>query len=160
MSESLLRKPAVYPFVECPNCRQLLELGAEACPRCREEIDPSYGLVSAIVVHHNTQACSVANSISGFNAFVPLALVGSVLIYALDVYVSGAPTLFPLILIWPTVPLIAILVWFFRFGRFKIGDDEYLSARREMRKSFLLWLAILLVQALALAPWWQRPPAI
>jgi len=62
MSESLLKKPAVVPFVECPNCKQLLEYGAENCPRCREEVGSDYALVSAAVVHHNTQACSLANS--------------------------------------------------------------------------------------------------
>ncbi|HVQ36420.1 MAG TPA: hypothetical protein VMS31_02740 [Pyrinomonadaceae bacterium] len=160
MSESLLKGPDVYPFVECPNCQQLLEYGAEICPRCREEISSEYGLISAIVVQHNTQACSVANSIAGFEAFIPVALVGSMVIFAIDLYGSGSPTLFPLILIWPTIPLIAIAVWFFRFGRFRIGDDEYLKARREMRKSLLLWLAILLVQAVTLAAWWVPTPAI
>lgn len=153
MSKSLLNKPAVHPFVECPNCRQLLELGAELCPRCREEIDPDYQVMSALVVIHNTQACAIANLISGFDAFVPLALVGSAMIFAIDLYVSGSPTLFPLILIWPAIPLITIVGWFFRFGRFQIGDDEYLKAKREMRKSFFLWLAILLVQGLALVAW-------
>jgi hypothetical protein len=117
-------------------------------------------LISAIVVQHNTQACSVANSISGFDAFVPLALGGSMVIFVIDFYGSGSPTLFPLILIWPTVPLIVIAVWFFRFGRFRIGDDEFLKARREMRKSLLLWLAILVVQAVTLAVWWVPTPAI
>jgi hypothetical protein len=159
MTESLLKTPAVYPFVECPNCRQLLELGVEQFPRCREEIDPDYGAVSALVVHHNTQACAVSNSISGFDAFVPLALVGSVLIYVID-YASGSLMLVPFILIWPIIPLIAIIVWFFRFGRFRIGDDEYLKAKREMRKSFFLWLAIFLVQALAMAAWFVQTPAV
>ena len=159
MSESLLKTPAVHPFVECPNCRQLLELGAERCSRCREEIDPDYGALSALVVHHNTQACAVANSISGFDAFVPLALIGSVIIYVID-YLSGSLILFSLILIWPVIPLIAIVVWFFRFGRFRIGDDEYLRAKREMRKSFFLWLAIFLVQALAMAAWFVEKPAL
>jgi len=67
MSESLLKVPAVFPFVECPNCKELLEVGAPFCPRCREEISPVYGFVSAFIVHHNTQACSLANSISTFD---------------------------------------------------------------------------------------------
>lgn len=159
MSESLLKGPEVSPFVECPNCRQLLEYGAEICPRCREEISSDYGLMSAIVVQHNTQACSVANSISGFDAFVPLALLGSVVIYVID-YASGSLTLFPFILSWPMIPLIAIVIWFLRFGRFRIGDDEYLKAKREMRKSLFLWLAILMVQALAMAVWVLHTPAI
>ena len=160
MSESLLKKPPVFPFVECPNCRQLLEYGAESCPRCREEISAEYGLVSAVIVVHNTQACSVANSISGSDAFLPLALIGSVLIFTADLYVYGSPNLFPLTLLWSAIPLLVIVVWFIRFGRFRIGDDEYLKAKREMRKSLSLWLALFVVQLLIVAVWWLRTPAI
>ena len=150
MRESMLETPAVVPFVECPNCKQLLEYGAEVCPRCREEIDPAYASVSAVVVSHNTQACSLSNSIKGFDSFVPVALVGSLLIYACDVYASGSPMLFYITLVWSAIPLLVITGWFFRFGRFEIGDDEYLRARRDMRSSFLLWLAILAVQLIIL----------
>lgn len=152
MSESPLRPP-IHPFVECPNCRELVELGVEYCSRCRETIDPEYGLASAIVVHHNTQACSVANVISGFDAFIPLALIGSILIFLIDLYVSGQPTIFLFLPIWPLIPVVIIIGWFFRFGRFKIGDDEFLKARREMRSSFLFWIVVLFVQILAIVAW-------
>ncbi len=75
MSESMFKVPAVVPFVECPNCKQLLEYGIESCPRCREEISSDYALLSAIIVHHNTQACSLANSIKGFDTFVFIAQI-------------------------------------------------------------------------------------
>jgi hypothetical protein len=159
MSESLLKTPAVDPFVECPNCQQLLEYGAEICPRCREEIDPDYGLVSAVVVHHNTQACSLANSIKGFDSFVWIALIGSLLMYAIDMYTFGSLALFHLILMWPIIPLLVIVVWFYSFGWFKIGDEEYVRAKREMRSSFLLWLAILGLQLIILVTQWWRAPS-
>jgi hypothetical protein len=158
MSESPL-KPPVHPFVECPNCRQLVEFGAQHCSRCREPIDPEYAVVSAVVVHHNTQACSAANFISSFDAFIPLALVGSILIFVIDLYVSGRPTFFLFLPIWPLIPLLVIVGWFFRFGRFKIGDDEFLKARREMRKSFLFWMVVLAVQILAIFTWRFRAAA-
>lgn len=128
-------------------------MGVEYCSRCRETIDPEYGLASAIVVHHNTQACSVANVISGFDAFIPLALIGSILIFLIDLYVSGQPTIFLFLPIWPLIPVVIIIGWFFRFGRFKIGDDEFLKARREMRSSFLFWIVVLFVQILAIVAW-------
>lgn len=159
MSESLLKTPAVHPFVECPNCEQLLEYGAEACPRCREEIDAAYALVSAVVVHHNTQACSLANSIRDSDSFVWIALAGSLLIYAIDMHVFGSLALFHIILMWPAVPLLVILVWFYRFGRFEIGDEEYVRARRDVWSSLLLWLAVLGVQLIILATHWLRAPA-
>lgn len=159
MNEPLWKKPAVHPFVECPNCKQLLEWGADSCPRCREEIDPDYALASAAAVHHNTQACSLANSVKGFDAFALIALVGSVVIYAFDMYAFGSLALFYLIVLWPAIPLLAVLVWFARFGRFKIGDEEYLRARRAMRGSLLLWLAILALQLIVIGAWWWRTPA-
>jgi hypothetical protein len=55
--------------------------------------------------------------------------------------------------------LLVIAVWFYRFGWFKIGDEEYMRARREMRSSFLLWLVILGLQLIVLVTWWWRAPA-
>jgi len=75
MRQTLNEQHAAAPFVECPNCERLLEYGAETCPRCREEIDPGYGLVSAVVVQHNTQACAVANTIKTFAPFAYIALL-------------------------------------------------------------------------------------
>ncbi|HSS21575.1 MAG TPA: hypothetical protein VLL54_15990 [Pyrinomonadaceae bacterium] len=158
MTESPLR-PLVHPFVECPNCRQLVEFGAAQCSRCREPIDPNYAAVSAVIVHHNTQACAVANTISGFDAFIPLALIGSILIFVLDLYVSGRPIISLFLLAWPLIPLLIIIGWFFRFGWLKIGDDEFLKARRELRNSFLFWLVVLVVQMLAFAVWRLRAGA-
>src|SRR5262245_16552881 len=121
MNESLLKAPAVHPFVECPNCKELLEWGAKLCPRCREEIDPEYAGLSAVIVHHNTQACSLANSISTFDAFIPIALIIGVGVYAIDWYSFGTPRISLGIVFWPIVPLIVIALWFIRFGRFKVG---------------------------------------
>ena len=147
MKESLFKEPLVNPFVECPNCKELLEWGTELCPRCREEIDPEYATVSAVLVYYNTQACSLANSISTFDAFIPIALIVGVAIYAIDWY-SGSFRISLGFLFWPIMPLLAITLWFIRFGRFKFGDEEYLKARREMKRSFAFWLVLLIVQVL------------
>lgn len=146
MNDSLLSKPAVVPFVECPNCKQLVEYGAQSCRRCREEIGPEYALVSAVLVQHNTQACSLANSVKGFDAFVFIALLVSALAYAIDAFALGSLGIFYIALAMPTIPLLVIAVWFYRFGRFALGDEEYAGARRDMRGSFMMWLALLLAQ--------------
>jgi hypothetical protein len=57
------------------------------------------------------------------------------------------------------MPLIVIVVWFFRFSQFKFGDDEFLKARREMRRSFIFWLVVLVVQVLVIAVWRLRTTA-
>jgi hypothetical protein len=60
------------------------------------------------------------------------------------------PALFALTFFLPVLSLSVILIWFFRFGKFKIGDDEYLKAKRDMRASLILWLGLLIVQVLVL----------
>ena len=150
MRDSLLKGPAVYPFVECPNCHELLKFGARLCPRSREEIGPEYAAISAAVVHYNTQACSLANTITTLDAFIPIALIGTVVIYAAEWYTSGRPRISMVLLFWPTIPLLAIILWYLRFGRFRFGDEEYVRARQEMRRSFGVWLAFLIVDVLLL----------
>lgn len=146
MSDSLLKKPAVVPFVECPNCRRLVEYGSEWCPRCREEIRPEYAAISAAVVHYNTQACSLANSVKGLDPFVFITLLCSAFAYAIDRYALGSLGIFYVALAQPLVPLLVILVWFYRFGAVGFGDDEFVRAKKEMRASFMMWLAVLLAQ--------------
>lgn len=92
MRDSLLDGPPVHPFVECPNCHELLELNATLCPHCREEINEEYAIVSALIVHHNTQAVSFANSITAADAFIPLALIGTVAVYGIDWFVWWSST--------------------------------------------------------------------
>jgi RNA polymerase subunit RPABC4/transcription elongation factor Spt4 len=154
MRQTLHEQHAVVPFVECPNCEQLLEYGAETCPRCREEIDPGYGLVSAVVVHHNTQAFAVANTIKTFDPFAYIAIPLSAVIYLIDTYAVGAPALFYFVLAWPAIPLLVILRWFKSYAPFRAGDEEFTRAGRDMRGSLRLWLAILAVQVVALL--WMR----
>lgn len=141
-------------FVECPNCRELTEFGASICPRCREEIGPEYAGLSALAVLVNTRACAEANTLKGADAFAYLALPLSVVMYLIDTYAVGEPALFYLVLTWPLVPLFFILKWFKRYVPFKVGDEEFARARRDLRGSLLLWLAVLAVQFIALL--WMR----
>lgn len=154
MPQTLNEQHPVVPFVECPNCEQLLEYGAQMCPRCREEIDPGYGLLSAVVVHHNTQACAVANTIKTFDPFAYIALPLSVVGYLIDTYAVGEPALFYIVPTYPVIPLVLIGIWFYRYAPFKAGDEEFAQAGRDLRGSLLLWLTILAVQVIALL--WMR----
>jgi hypothetical protein len=43
---------------------------------------------------------------------------------------------------------------FYRFGTFPLGDDEYLRAKRRMRRTLTLWLAIASAQIIAIGIWW------
>jgi hypothetical protein len=136
-------------FVECPNCKELTEYGAQMCPRCREEIDPQYADASAAAVYVNTQACNMANTIKGGDMAAYLSLPISAGAYAIDKYAVGGPAIFYLVFGVPAVVLTVILVWFNRYALFKAGDEEFLRAKRGVRGSLLLWLAILAVQVVA-----------
>lgn len=132
--------------MECPSCKRLIGYRLEVCPHCREEIDPAYARVSAYLVVFNTAACSSANTIKTAEYAAVVVLIATFLgMWLVD------PALVIANLLTPIVSIAAILVWFFRFGRFKFGDAEYAKAKRDMRNSLKLWVVLTAVQALALA---------
>ena len=142
------------PFVECPNCRKLVKVGIRCCPDCREEIPEAYAFSSAAVVVFNTVACDVANSIATFNAFAVLAVPLCIALYFIDLYSFGSLRLFYLTLFWSLMPLLTSILWFYRFGTFPLGDDEYLSAKSRVQRTLTIWLAITSAQIIALGIWW------
>jgi len=142
------------PFVECPNCRKLVKVGIRRCRDCYEEIPEAYAFSSAVTIVFNTVACDVANSIAAFDRFAVLAVPLGIACFFIDLYSFGSPRLFYLTLFWPVLPLLSAILWFYRFGTFPLGDDEYLSAKRRLRRTLTLWLAITSAQIIALGIWW------
>lgn len=138
------------PFIECPNCERLVKVGTTRCSDCYEEISEEYALSSAASVVINTVACDVANSIASFNQFAFLAVPLGIGIYFLDLYSFGSPRLFYLTLFWPVLPLLGATLWFYRFGTFPLGDDEYRSAKGRVWRTLILWLAIAAIQIIAI----------
>jgi hypothetical protein len=140
----------VTPFTECPNCGRLLSLRAGKCPDCQELIDESYAFYSALHVTVIAQACAFANTIKYIDLIAILALGVSIYLYLLN-----EPWFFLLAPLMSAVPLFFIVLWFSRFGRFRFAKDDFQKAKREMRASLILWLAILIVQLIALATFWS-----
>ena len=152
MLRELLVEFTYTPFIECPNCKRLLEHNLKRCPDCYEEIVEDYAALSAAVVAVNTYACSVTKMIESLNPFALIILVLSAYMYIMDAYVSDLPfLLYYMVLPSSVLPPLIILLWFYRFGRFDFGDEEYVKAKREMWASLRLWLTILVVQFIALA---------
>ena len=139
------------PFIECPNCQRLVKVGTTRCPDCYEEIAEPYALTSAATVVFNTVACDIANDIRSFDTFAMLTIPMGIGIYFIDLYSFRSPTLFYFALLWPVIPLLSTILWFYRFGNFPLGDDEYLSAKRRMRRTLTLWLAITAALIIALS---------
>jgi len=142
------------PFVECPNCERLVKVGVRRCRDCYEEIPEEYAFSSAASVVFNTVACDVANSIATFNSFAVLAVPMGIGIYFIDLYSFGSLTLSYLTLFWPMMPVLSAILWFYRFGDFPLGDDEYLKAKHRVWRTLTLWLAIAAVQIIAIGIWW------
>jgi hypothetical protein len=140
----------ITPFVECPNCRKLLEVEVTQCPECRELVSREYAATSSLVVAFNTEACASASAIRDRNPFMILVIIGSIALYALDLYVYGRLFFFKSTLIWSAIAATQPLLWLRRFGNFPLGDDKFNKARAEMKQSFSLWMAIIVAQMVAL----------
>jgi RNA polymerase subunit RPABC4/transcription elongation factor Spt4 len=143
MSDSLFKAPTVTPFVVCPNCKRLIEYGSKRCPGCHEEINEEYARASAMIVIQNTRACSLANTIK-------TAELGAVFVFLASLfgaYVAG-PSLVIASLLTPVLGVAATISWFVRFGSFKLGDEEFAKAKRDMRNSLKLWVVLLAVMLL------------
>jgi RNA polymerase subunit RPABC4/transcription elongation factor Spt4 len=136
--------PRVTPFVQCPSCKRLIECEAALCPHCREEIDPQYAKLSKLVVVYQTAAVSSANTIKTAEMGAAIVFVASFIGFWFD------PPLIIANLLTPLISVAAVGVWFYRFGRFRLNDEEYLKAWRDMRKSLALWLVLIGVQILAI----------
>src|SRR5437773_2607342 len=122
----------VTPFAECPNCGRFLSLRVEKCPECHELIDESYAFYSALHVTVITQACSFANTIKYADLASVIALLTSIYIYLIN-----EPWLLLLTPLMSVVPLIVILLWFYRFAGFQLAEEDFVKAKRQMRAS--LW---------------------
>lgn len=142
------------PFVECPNCRKLIKVGIKRCGDCYEEIPEEYAFSSAVTVVFNTVACDVANSIASFDTFAVLAVIIGIVCFLIDLYSFGSLGIFYLTLFWPVLPLLSTILWFYRFGTFPLGDEEYLRAKRRVQRTLTIWLAITSAQIIALGIWW------
>ena len=138
MRNSIFEDPPATPFAECPNCRRLLQIGVSRCPDCYEPIEDDYAGVSGAVVLLNTKGCAMANTIKTMDAVAPL----SIGVAAIS-YVSDLPSGFLISSVtYPLVAIIAIGVWFGRFGWFSLGDEDFAKAKHSMRVRLLWWLGL------------------
>lgn len=142
------------PFVECPNCKKLAKVGIKRCRECYEEIPEAYALSSAVTVVFNTVACDVANNLTIFDKFAVFVVLLGIVFYYFDITSYGAPAIFYLMGFVIVQPLLLAILWFYRFGTFPLGDAEYLTAKRRMRRTLTLWLAISAAYIIAIGIWW------
>lgn len=97
-----------------------------------------------------TQACGFANTIKHLDLGALIVIGASVYIYLV-----GEPMLFAFVPVMSLMPLLVVVWWFYKFGRFKFDDEDFIKARRDMRASLKLWLTLIVVQLISVAAVWR-----
>lgn len=143
MNHSFFKDPEVTLFCPCPNCARLLELELEQCPFCRELIGEEYKIIGTVLTALETQACSLANTISTGDPAVIFFLAWDALGWFVGIGWLGGFFLLNMML-----TLAAIGRWFWRYGRLPLDNAEFRKAKRSMRHSLLLWLALAFFQTI------------
>lgn len=129
--------PAVTAFAKCYTCGASVRYGLARCPRCEIELDQERLLPSAFNHYVITQAVSAANSIRTYDFAVYFSIGASLI----QLFSDTHPLLGTVASVAWLGALGLIIYWFVQHGRWDSDDEDYLRARAEMKKSFLLWLA-------------------
>jgi hypothetical protein len=129
-------------YTRCPNCRRLLVMGTRLCPHCREELSDEYVLFSSFIEVLKTMACDEARTIESFNPFAVILVGISAYMLITGLVMGGFGFSFTLPLLTLT-PLLAIMLWYYRFGMIDDDDQDYLQARQRVRKALKLWTFML-----------------
>jgi len=144
---SVFSKPAIHENFFCQHCHALLPYGTKQCKYCLKEIDEEHAKINAFINFQLTQASSHANIISTSDPAIIFFVFGALVtrLFKREFYVE-IPSIWPFIeitfsLFW-FLPVAAIIFWFYRYGKWKmIDDEEYQSKRQSMRLSLRMWLA-------------------
>lgn len=144
---------SVTPFVECPNCRKLLDIQITQCPECRELISKEYAVLSAASNVVNTRACNLAKEIGLTDRILaPLFVGASIFLYVIDSRILQSSVFSWLTIVAPAAQLLMVMAWHVLFGKFPLGDLAFVNAKRQVMWSGRLWGLILALQmALVLA---------
>lgn len=137
-------------FIKCPNCRKLLVVGTTNCPDCREELSEEYAFASSCIELLKTIACDNARTILSANTpMMVMVLAISVFIFGFDIATKEVALAY-LVPFQSVVPLLIAVLWLYRFDRIPDDDEEYLVAKREVRRALLYWFLIFAAQIFVL----------
>ncbi len=137
MDKNLLA-PEITVTAKCHTCQETILYGLENCPYCEIRLDHEELAVSAINTFVINQAISSANTIKTFDPAAPLFLLLVLLRVLIDL-----PTWYELVcsVAW-LFPLLIISAWFIKHSRWDSNDEDFLAARKAMKSSFKVWLAL------------------
>ena len=136
----------ITPCFRCYYCRAILKLGAKYCLFCLNDIDQERARKEAAVYVTVTKAIQSAFAITNRDLVVLVFIV-----YTFWMRWSGREGFYdvPRGWLWAEVifavfwliPIVAIIRWFYLHGKLTTEDEEYLSAKKEVRRSLRLWIA-------------------
>jgi hypothetical protein len=162
-----LLTPIIHTFSECPTCNELIPLNEsilatiEKCPKCGVFIDMDELLHNFVTNFQTTQAISSANKISTFDIAVIIfvvIIVSYTFIFQLfseEIFKSFFNYLRILNTLTFTTPLILTVRWYLQHGKLKSNDNDFLFAKKEAKKSLLLWIFAHVLNALSLFYLWK-----
>lgn len=142
----MLFEREITPCFRCYYCRQVVALGAQSCPHCDSEIDQERAEKEAAAYTAVTKAIQSARNITNRDLAILLFII-----YTFWMRWSGREAFsdVPRGWLWAEIifavgwliPIIAIVRWFHLHGKLITEDDEYLTAKKDVRWSLRLWIA-------------------
>lgn len=145
MDKQLLDKnildPAITATAKCPACNEVVLYERQQCPYCGIKLDWEKLWNSVMDNFAIDQAISSANTIRTFNP----AAVMFMLFPAINLYLNatGLPIKYDVMFtVLCIVSLGVVGKWFWKHGQWPSPEPEYRAAKKAMRKSLALWLAV------------------
>lgn len=133
--------PSVAVTVRCPACNEVVLYEREQCPYCGIKLDKQKLRADAINTLKHDRAISSANTIRTFNPGAVLFLIVAVINPFLSA--TDLPIRFDFYFTYVCLGALFIVgTWFWTHGRLSSQEPDYLSAKQAMKKSFLLWLTV------------------
>jgi len=148
VQEGVGNQPYTF-YLRCPNCWRLLSYGTEYCHHCREELSEGYAFISTAIETLKTAGSDHARTIASLNPYAVMVVIVSLVLFAFSIATReiGVSYLIPFMSV---APLLAVLLWFYRYGFVADTDEEYLNAKREVKHALKLWLLIFAFQVFVL----------
>lgn len=137
--------PNVAVTVRCPACDEVVLYEREQCPYCGINLDKQKLRASAINTLKLDRAISSANTIRTFDPGAALFLIVSVIVSLINPVLreTDLPVRVDFYFTYVCLGALGVVCfWFQLHGRLQSQEPDYLSAKKAVKKSFLLWLAV------------------
>jgi hypothetical protein len=136
--------PSDTQMFRCPACKEIVSVGNTSCQHCGVPID------EATARRLNAKFREVTDAVASANTFKQSIWLAVILAIASPIYVIGVRPYSPRLLLVSVAPIGFVgyvISWRRKYGALETLDEDYPDAVRAMRRSFLVWVTALLIQA-------------